>query len=383
MVVCKCRKATKLYCFVHKTPVCFDCICAPDHQHCVVWQYSDWVNDGDYDWPPHCAVCSESLEDSDKPTIRLSCLHVPHSECLKKHVESFPPNTAPAGFTCASPGCGLEIWPARSHKDSATALYTHLRALLAQSSVADVILSTPATIDPAATAQATALSDKPAPPAFASGPLAAVGRAGESANAGAEGEGRGEAGGAVEEKNGAEGEGSGPGSSAAAAAVAAAAAAAAAAALAGTKRQSQQQGAVNIARSRTGGSDRTAVDITEEIETAYRTDEEAGDKKYARRGPAHLQALRFLGSWWSPALHALPVTLTASHSHRRDKEEGTGAHEDGGAAGRRRPGQRRSGAVDPRKLLLIVAIVSCMATMLLLYYRLAQGVMSEGASTLP
>ncbi|CAI5506985.1 unnamed protein product [Closterium sp. Naga37s-1] len=525
MVVCKCRKATKLYCFVHKAPVCFDCICAPDHQHCVVWQYSDWVNDGDYDWPPHCAVCSESLEDSDKPTIRLSCLHVPHAECVKRHVESFPPNTAPAGFTCASPGCGLEIWPARSHKDSASALYTHLRALLAQTSVADVILSTPVTSDPAAaSAQATALSDKSAPPAFASGPLAVVGRAADSASAGAEGEARGEAGGAVEERNGGEGEGSGAGSSAAAAAVAAAAAAAAAAS-AGAKRQvsgwsegdyrslfrpnplsvlpltlppqpslcpaahssaptpslscrslvtpqPQQQGGVNIARSRTGGSDRTAVDITEEIETAYRTDEEAGERKYARRGPAHLQVLRVLhalpgtrtsmhqrgrthpcpsptpptssgpahlqvlrvlhalpgtrtsmhqrgrthpcpsptpptssgpahlqvlrvlhalpgtrtsmhqrgrthpcpsptpptssgpphlqflrvlGSWWSPALHALPVTLTATHSHRRDKEEhaAVGAHEDG----RRRAGQRRSGGVDPRKLLLIVAIV--------------------------
>ncbi|CAI5476986.1 unnamed protein product [Closterium sp. Yama58-4] len=382
MVVCKCRKATKLYCFVHKTPVCFDCICAPDHQHCVVWQYSDWVNDGDYDWPPHCAVCSESLEDSDKPTIRLSCLHVPHAECVKRHVESFPPNTAPAGFTCASPGCGLEIWPARSHKDSASALYTHLRALLAQTSVADVILSAPVTSDPAAaSAQATALSDKSVPPAFASGPLAVVGRAADPASAGAEGEARGEAGGAVEERNGGEGEGSGAGSSGgAAAAVAAAAAAAAAAASAGAKRQAQQQGGVNIARSRTGGSDRTAVDITEEIETAYRTDEEAGDRKYARRGPAHLQLLRVLGSWWSPALHALPVTLTATHSHRRDKDDHApvGAHEEG----RRRAGQRRSGGVDPRKLLLIVAVVSCMATMLLLYYRLAQGAMSEGASTL-
>ncbi|CAI5501444.1 unnamed protein product, partial [Closterium sp. Naga37s-1] len=406
--------ATKLYCFVHKTPVCFDCICAPDHQHCVVWQYSDWVNDGDYDWPPHCAVCSESLEDSHKPSIRLSCLHVPHAECVKRHVESFPPNTAPAGFTCASPGCGLEIWPARSHKDSASALYTHLRALLAQTSVADVILSTPVTSDPAA---ATALSDKPAPPAFASGPLAVVGRAADSASAGAEGEARGEAGGAVEERNGGEGEGSGAGSSGVAAAAVAAAAAAAAAASAGAKRQvsawrweslcvcqwlnavcmgapvppplaspcpthlvsprqvkvrnahssqhplavlpripqPQQQGGVNIARSRTGGSDRTAVDITEEIETAYRTDEEAGERKYARRGPAHLQFLRVLGSWWSPALHALPVTLTATHSHRRDKDEHApvGAHEEG----RRRAGQRRSGGVDPRKLLLVVAIV--------------------------
>ncbi|CAI6002197.1 unnamed protein product, partial [Closterium sp. NIES-64] len=342
--------ATKLYCFVHKTPVCFDCICAPDHQHCVVWQYSDWVNDGDYDWPPHCAVCSESLEDTDKPTIRLSCLHVPHAECVKRHVESFPPNTAPAGFTCASPGCGLEIWPARSHKDSASALYTHLRALLAQTSVADVILSTPVTSDPAAaSAQATALSDKTVPPAFGSGPLAVY--VGFPVRVPVVGCGL-------------------HGCTSATTTCLTLSPSASVSSLSEGDQcsllsqhlpvvprnpQPQQQGGVNIARSRTGGSDRTAVDITEEIETAYRTDEEAGERKYARRGPAHLQFLRVLGSWWSPALHALPVTLTATHSHRRDKDEHApvGAHEDG----RRRAGQRRSGGVDPRKLLLIVAIV--------------------------
>ncbi|CAI7822347.1 unnamed protein product [Closterium sp. NIES-54] len=338
-----------------------------------VWQYSDWVNDGDYDWPPHCAVCSESLEDSDKPTIRLSCLPDPPACAPRLPVRlaclcASPASLSGMTFTvCHNPRFPLQ---------PATSLFPRSHTNPAQTSVADVILSMPVTSDPAA---ATALSDKPTPPAFASGPLAAVGRAADSASARAEGEARGEAGGAVEERNSREGEGSGGGSlGVAAAAVAAAAAAAAAAASAGAKRQPQQQGGVNIARSRTGGSDRTAVDITEEIETAYRTDEEAGERKYARRvdskmhqrgrthpcpsptpptssGPPHLQFLRVLGSWWSPALHALPVTLTATHSHRRDKEEhaAVGAHEDG----RRRAGQRRSGGVDPRKLLLIVAIV--------------------------
>ncbi|KAF0911768.1 hypothetical protein E2562_012276 [Oryza meyeriana var. granulata] len=35
MVVCKCRKATRVYCFVHKVPVCYECICFPEHQLCV------------------------------------------------------------------------------------------------------------------------------------------------------------------------------------------------------------------------------------------------------------------------------------------------------------------------------------------------------------
>lgn len=29
-------QATKLYCFVHKVPVCGECICFPEHQICVV-----------------------------------------------------------------------------------------------------------------------------------------------------------------------------------------------------------------------------------------------------------------------------------------------------------------------------------------------------------
>jgi hypothetical protein len=36
--------------------------------------YSEWVIDGDYDWPPKCPVCQENLEDSQKETVRLGCL---------------------------------------------------------------------------------------------------------------------------------------------------------------------------------------------------------------------------------------------------------------------------------------------------------------------
>ncbi|KAB8112462.1 hypothetical protein EE612_050815, partial [Oryza sativa] len=28
--------ATRVYCFVHKVPVCGECICFPEHQLCVV-----------------------------------------------------------------------------------------------------------------------------------------------------------------------------------------------------------------------------------------------------------------------------------------------------------------------------------------------------------
>ncbi|KAJ6385603.1 hypothetical protein OIU77_028728 [Salix suchowensis] len=125
MVVCKCRKATKLYCFVHKVPVCGDCICFPEHQICVVRTYSEWVIDGEYDWPPRCCSCQAVFQEGDGPqTTRLGCLHVIHTNCLVSHTKSFPPHTAPAGYVC--PSCSTPIWPPKSVKDSGSRL--HLKA---------------------------------------------------------------------------------------------------------------------------------------------------------------------------------------------------------------------------------------------------------------
>ena len=36
--------------------------------------YSDWVIDGDYDWPPKCAACQAVIQDEDTSTTRLGCL---------------------------------------------------------------------------------------------------------------------------------------------------------------------------------------------------------------------------------------------------------------------------------------------------------------------
>jgi hypothetical protein len=36
--------------------------------------YSDWVIDGDYDWPPKCSSCEQILEDENTATTRLGCL---------------------------------------------------------------------------------------------------------------------------------------------------------------------------------------------------------------------------------------------------------------------------------------------------------------------
>jgi len=36
--------------------------------------YSDWVIDGDFDWPPKCGACQAVIQDEDTSTTRLGCL---------------------------------------------------------------------------------------------------------------------------------------------------------------------------------------------------------------------------------------------------------------------------------------------------------------------
>ncbi|KAF8410209.1 hypothetical protein HHK36_002731 [Tetracentron sinense] len=124
-------QATKLYCFVHKVPVCGECICFPEHQICVARTYSDWVIDGDYEWPPSCCLCQAVLkEGTDSQTTRLGCLHVVHTNCLVSHIKSFPLHTAPAGYVC--PACSTSIWPPKSIKDSGSRLHSKLKEAIMQ-----------------------------------------------------------------------------------------------------------------------------------------------------------------------------------------------------------------------------------------------------------
>ncbi|PIA33214.1 hypothetical protein AQUCO_04200161v1 [Aquilegia coerulea] len=177
MVVCKCRKATKLYCFVHKVPVCGECICFPEHQICVIRTYSEWVIDGDYDWPPTCCLCQTVLEDkSDSQTTRLGCLHVIHTNCLVSHIKSYPQNTAPAGYAC--PACSTSIWPPKSVKDSGSRLHSKLKEAIMQTGLEKNLFGNYPVSLP------TSEPNGP-PPAFASDPLVHVSTSGvrEKSNA--------------------------------------------------------------------------------------------------------------------------------------------------------------------------------------------------------
>ena len=44
--------------------------------------YSDWVIDGDYDWPPKCSACQAVLQDEDTATTRLGCLRKSAHTCV-------------------------------------------------------------------------------------------------------------------------------------------------------------------------------------------------------------------------------------------------------------------------------------------------------------
>ncbi|KAA8545779.1 hypothetical protein F0562_020770 [Nyssa sinensis] len=329
MVVCKCRKATKLYCFVHKVPVCGECTCFPEHQICVVRTYSEWVIDGEYDWPPKCCLCHATLDEgTDSQTTRLGCLHVIHTNCLVSHIKGFPPHTAPAGYVC--PACSTSIWPPKSVKDSGSRLHSMLKEAIMQTGLEKNLFGNHPV-------SSTLTESRGPPPAFASDPLmhvlpmVAKNAEGYSAATGISSD-------IVEVDSPSSvnpsisnqqsnflktGSPAGPGA---------------------TTRKSAFQ-----------------VDRLNSESSYYADDEDANQKKYTRRGGFRHKFLRALLPFWSSALPTLPVTAPPRKdlSNADDVPEG-------------RPRHQRSSRMDPRKILLIIAIMACMATMGILYYRLAQ-----------
>ncbi|XP_020579183.1 zinc finger protein-like 1 homolog [Phalaenopsis equestris] len=346
MVVCKCRKATRIYCFVHKVPVCGECICFPEHEICVVQKYSDWVVNGDYDWPPSCPRCQAELEAGSEIT-RLGCLHVMHTNCLVLHIQSFPPQTAPAGYVC--PQCSSPIWPPKNIKDTGSCLHTKLKEAIVQSGLEKNIFGNYLVSLPPSELRA-------APPAFASDPLIHI-------SASEDGEkGSSSSFDYVKDKSVTSSSGGllslkhseidiveieDP-------------------SLAKNHFLSDQD--PNFIKSKNattpGATTRKGSHNVERLssEVSYYADDEDGThRKYTRRGPFGHKFLRMLLPFWSSALPTLPVTAPS----RKEKFNADDAQE-----GRTR--QHRPSRMDPRKILLVMAIMACMATMGILYYRLAQ-----------
>ncbi|KAL9242121.1 hypothetical protein vseg_016153 [Gypsophila vaccaria] len=323
MVVCKCRKATKLYCFVHKVPVCGECICFPEHQVCAVRTYSEWVIDGDYDWPPNCCKCNAPLADGTDPqTTRLGCLHVIHTNCLISQIKSFPQHTAPAGYVC--PACSTPIWPPKNFKDSGSRLHSKLKEAVMQTGL-----------------EMNVVRNHPTPLTFTSDPLKHL-----SGSGGIEGP-------ISEAASGAE--------------VASAFLDINGSSASNSLSSNHEPNYIKAGTAASAGATTRKGNIhverqNSEISYFADDDEDGNRKKYTRRGPFRHKFLRALVPFWSSALPTLPVTAPSRNDALYTDDVGGG-----------RLRQQRSSRMDTRKILLFIAILACMATMGILYYRISQG----------
>ncbi|TVU30662.1 hypothetical protein EJB05_22294, partial [Eragrostis curvula] len=347
MVVCKCRKATRVYCFVHKVPVCGECICFPEHQLCVVKNYAEWVVNSDYDWPQHCSSCNSVLEAGNEETTRLGCLHVIHTKCLISHIQSFPNQTAPAGYVC--PSCSTPIWPPSSIKDTGSRLHTNLKEAIVQTGLEKNVFGNHfVTISK---------TDTRTPPAFTSDPLKRLSTSGDRESIGTNQakdaalsstlqSGMYSSGTAIHaEPEIVEVDGPSPIT---------------------TQFPEQESNFIRSpsphgpgAMTRKGA---TSVDRQNSEISYYADDEDGNRKKYTKRGPFRHRFLRMLLPFWSSALPTLPVT--APSKKESDAPEGRQRHQ-------------RSSRMDPTKILLAMAILACIATMGILYYRLSQRSLSD------
>lgn len=131
MGICKCRKRTDLFCFVHKKAVCESCICT-DHQVCVVKSYFDWLSEPEYE-QPSCGVCKGELNSDNM--VRFLCLDMFHPECIDVYASSLPANTALAGITC--PTCDKPILPTSGNT---SVLAQQIKTTFANSSWANRVL---------------------------------------------------------------------------------------------------------------------------------------------------------------------------------------------------------------------------------------------------
>ncbi|KAG6514714.1 hypothetical protein ZIOFF_025084 [Zingiber officinale] len=388
-----------------------------------VKKYSDWVIDGEYDWPPTCSFCNATLEEGKDQTTRLGCLHLMHTSCLVSHIKSFPPQTAPAGYVC--PTCSTPIWPPVSIKDTGSRLHSKLKEAIIQvyfrlnyEAVVMCYLRCCLVVDFSDLEKnvfgnhvvSSTASEHRVPPAFTSDPLVRISVAeekdkGRTASVNSDKDSRPTISLPVTDDkyfdelyNTSVGAGSskvteseiievdGPN------------------ALENQLMKDQEPLPI-----KTPGATTRKPTYNEKkySETSYHADDEDGtNKKYTRRGkmmkplPLYLLAiykvkhgdsgvacpespegdcltglsqskvsagpfrnkfLRMLLPFWSNALPTLPVTAPTSRS---------GVHD-----GKVR--HQKSSRMDPRKILLIMAIMACMATMGILYYRLAQSSLDE------
>ncbi|MBA0829019.1 hypothetical protein Goarm_013642, partial [Gossypium armourianum] len=274
--------ATKLYCFVHKVPVCGECICLPEHQICVIRTYSEWVIDGDYDWPPKCCKCQAVLEEgAGSETTRLGCLQLMVTMFL-----DLTSSSKHLGGKCVQASNddtrGLTIWPPKSVKDPTSRLHSLLKEAILQTGMEKNLFGNHPVSLPRT-------EHRGPPPAFASDPLIDVAGGQEydanSSPSVAKDGGYSAISGPSKPTVTEIMEIDGPSST-----------------------ESYMKASSPVAPMATTRKSTAHVD-RQNSEISYYTDDEDGNrKKYSRRGPLHLKFLRALIPFWSSALPTLPVT---------------------------------------------------------------------------
>ena len=98
-----CKKRTTSFCFVHKSALCDDCLITPKdpelsrcESNCVIRNYFDWLADGEYEWPPRCALCNRTVGNEKGVARRLVCKCLFHQSCLQ---EAFSKRTSDLPLT--------------------------------------------------------------------------------------------------------------------------------------------------------------------------------------------------------------------------------------------------------------------------------------------
>ncbi|KAK3153533.1 hypothetical protein QOZ80_2BG0176510 [Eleusine coracana subsp. coracana] len=276
-----------------------------------------------------------------------------HTKCFISHIKKFPTQTAPAGYVC--PSCSSPIWPPSSIKDTGSHLHANLKEAIVQTGLEKNVFGN----------HFVTKADTRTPPAFASDPLKRLSTSGDGESVGANtvkpakdaalpstlqsgmysssplGSGT-----AIHvEPEIVEVDGPSP---------------------IVTQFPEQESNFIRSpsphgpgAMTRKGA---TSVDRQNSEISYYADDEDGNRKKYTKRGTFRHRFLRMLLPFWSSALPTLPVTTPSKRES--DVPEGRQRHQ-------------RSSRMDPTKILLAMAILACIATMGILYYRLSQRSLSD------
>eukprot|EP01130_Rhizamoeba_saxonica_P000547 TRINITY_DN1051_c0_g1_i2.p1 TRINITY_DN1051_c0_g1~~TRINITY_DN1051_c0_g1_i2.p1 ORF type:complete len:310 (-),score=37.75 TRINITY_DN1051_c0_g1_i2:86-1015(-) len=99
MGVCKCRKRTDLYCFIHRKAVCESCITDGSHSTCYIATFLEWLKFGDRRVPPPiCTLCDKTMNEDDE-LIRFSTLQNFHLKCIDEYGSNIPKNSPREAYT--------------------------------------------------------------------------------------------------------------------------------------------------------------------------------------------------------------------------------------------------------------------------------------------